>query len=615
MQKKIFLTLTLIGISYLCLLSSFAQDNGYHCEQAKSTDVKRLAIRMFDKSGRLRHYGVGALLETITDDIISNVLNDSSATEFFEIISRDQLELVMSEQNLSFTGQFDAQTVAGIGAVVGVHELVIGQITQIIYTSARPKQDTWDRQATIRKKTGTESYVDNEGNIKTRDKYSDVRVSARVTRTQIESSFSIIGSYIIVDVKTAMIKKAHDFTTKHEFSAEWARFTGDEEALTRFDRALTSRPEEHAPVEAEMALETANQLAIYLAETLKTYMIESSSVPTLKIALSSVVSPVVGENLIIKVDISGVENVAGYQTTVSYDNTALRYIKSANGDYLPVGAFFVPPVVEENKVTLAATSLTGERGGDGTLATITFEVVAVKPSTVHLSNALLTDRSGVSSRPCVGALQITVPLQPSEDINRDGIVNIIDLTLVASNFGKTGANAADVNGDGIINIVDLTLVAAAFGNTAGAPALWSRHLEGVPTRADLEAWLHEAKQMNLTDPAFQRGLLMLEYLLAALTPKETTLLPNYPNPFNPETWIPYQLAEPADVTISIYSTDGRLVRILDLGHQSVGLYESRSRAAYWDGRNAQGEPVASGVYFYTLTAGDFTATRKLLIRK
>ena len=203
----------------------------------------------------------------------------------------------------------------------------------------------------------------------------------------------------------------------------------------------------------------------------------------------------------------------------------------------------------------------------------------------------------------------------AEDVNTDGIVNIIDLTLVASNFGKTGENPADVNGDGIVNIVDLTLVAAAFGTTAAAPEIWHRHLEGAPTRADLEAWLHEAKQVNLTDPAFQRGLLMLEYLLAALTPKETTLLPNYPNPFNPETWIPYQLAEPADVSIAIYAADGRLVRTLRLGHQPVGLYESRSRAAYWDGRNALGEPVASGVYFYMLTAGDFTATRKMLIKK
>ena len=98
-------------------------------------------------------------------------------------------------------------------------------------------------------------------------------------------------------------------------------------------------------------------------------------------------------------------------------------------------------------------------------------------------------------------------------------------------------------------------------------------------------------------------------------PEATTLLPNYPNPFNPETWIPYQLAAPAEVHVSIYAADGKLVRTLDLGHQSVGHYDSRSRAAYWDGRNALGEPVASGVYFYTLSAGDFTATRKMLIRK
>ena len=98
-------------------------------------------------------------------------------------------------------------------------------------------------------------------------------------------------------------------------------------------------------------------------------------------------------------------------------------------------------------------------------------------------------------------------------------------------------------------------------------------------------------------------------------PNQTSLLPNYPNPFNPETWIPYQLAVPTDVSISIYAADGRLVRTLDVGHQSVGIYESKNRAAYWDGRNALGEPVASGVYFYTLTAGEFSATRKMLIRK
>ena len=98
-------------------------------------------------------------------------------------------------------------------------------------------------------------------------------------------------------------------------------------------------------------------------------------------------------------------------------------------------------------------------------------------------------------------------------------------------------------------------------------------------------------------------------------PAETALLPNYPNPFNPETWMPYQLAAPASVTVTIYAADGQVVRALPLGFQDAGTYHNKSRAAHWDGRNGLGEPVASGLYFYTLTAGDTTATRKMLIRK
>ena len=98
-------------------------------------------------------------------------------------------------------------------------------------------------------------------------------------------------------------------------------------------------------------------------------------------------------------------------------------------------------------------------------------------------------------------------------------------------------------------------------------------------------------------------------------PDETLLLTNYPNPFNPETWIPYQLAKPADVTLTIYDIRGVVVRELQLGYQAAGLYHSRSRAIYWDGRNELGEKVATGLYFYTLKAGDYAATRKLLIRK
>ena len=103
--------------------------------------------------------------------------------------------------------------------------------------------------------------------------------------------------------------------------------------------------------------------------------------------------------------------------------------------------------------------------------------------------------------------------------------------------------------------------------------------------------------------------------LPVIASKEFALAPNFPNPFNPETWIPYQLASDADVTLTIYASDGQLVRRLGLGHQTAGTYYSHSRAAYWDGKNDFGESVASGVYFYTLAAGDFSATRRMLIRK
>ena len=104
-------------------------------------------------------------------------------------------------------------------------------------------------------------------------------------------------------------------------------------------------------------------------------------------------------------------------------------------------------------------------------------------------------------------------------------------------------------------------------------------------------------------------------LPATLIPKTSALLPNFPNPFNPETWIPYQLAKPADVSLTIYNLRGVMVRKIKLGHQAAGVYQSRSRAIHWDGRNIFGERVASGVYFYTFTTGDFTETRRMLIRK
>ena len=225
------------------------------------------------------------------------------------------------------------------------------------------------------------------------------------------------------------------------------------------------------------------------------------------------------------------------------------------------------------------------------------------------------------------------PLSTTKDVNRDGVIDVDDLVLVASNFGKSFAADAnpnpDVNRNGVVDRQDvLAIISALESDTPevdvpdagiGAPSARPQTASTF-TIGNLQRWINAAKQRNNQDEIYQRGIKVLEQLLATLTqekvtPAETTLLSNYPNPFNPETWIPYQLSEAADVTLTIYTADGRFVRTLRLGNRSAGIYQSKSRAAYWDGRNTLGEPVASGVYFYTLTTNEFTATRKMLIRK
>ena len=353
---------------------------------------------------------------------------------------------------------------------------------------------------------------------------------------------------------------------------------------------------------------------------------------TVSISPLLVVSPDVGEELTFNLNITGGENVIGYQATVSFDDSALEYMKSSNGDYLQADAFFADPIITYDwlgdtflgepifsvKVILAGNTLAEASNGDGTLATLTFKVGDFKPSTVTLSQVYLVDPDGTRWEATTQNGAVTIPPEPAEetvgDINRDGVVDILDLTIVGARFGQRGQNSADLNGDGLVDIVDLVLVAGAFTDEAAAPPLYPQALERL-TAADLRQWLTQAQQLALTDPAYLRGVAVLEQLHAALIPQETTLLPNYPNPFNPETWIPYRLAEDAFVTLTIYDRGGQVVRMLDIGHQIAASYESRSKASHWDGRNEFGEQVASGVYFYHLSAGDYSATRKMLILK
>jgi len=112
-----------------------------------------------------------------------------------------------------------------------------------------------------------------------------------------------------------------------------------------------------------------------------------------------------------------------------------------------------------------------------------------------------------------------------------------------------------------------------------------------------------------------KGYVKFNMRLGDVIPEKSALLQNYPNPFNPDTWIPYQLPQDTDVKISIYNIKGQLVRTLRLGQKPAGMYISKERAAHWNGKDENGEMVSSGVYFYSIEAGNFRATRRMLIIK
>ena len=205
------------------------------------------------------------------------------------------------------------------------------------------------------------------------------------------------------------------------------------------------------------------------------------------------------------------------------------------------------------------------------------------------------------------------------DINRDGAVNNRDTRLVAAAVGQSG-NAitnprTDVDGSGTVDVTDLILVLGNLDDDVAAPEL---DVDVKALDVDFDRVQEQVEVLLASGDrsiAAQRALLYLQHLLASARPDETLLLANYPNPFNPETWIPYHLAESTDVRVNIYDAQGTLVRVLTVGHQSAGYYTSRSRAAYWDGRNALGERVASGIYFYQLQTDEISPLRKMVILK
>ena len=199
------------------------------------------------------------------------------------------------------------------------------------------------------------------------------------------------------------------------------------------------------------------------------------------------------------------------------------------------------------------------------------------------------------------------------DVNGDGAVDNTDASLVAAAM-NTSNTKYDVNGDGTVNFLDLLLVFDNREDAAAAPTIVGMKLSAVQIDV-IEEQIDLLIATNDRSPAAMRTLVYMQQLLVTARPEKTQLFANYPNPFNPETWIPYELATDTHVKITIYNTQGVVIRSLQFGHQSAGYYTGRDRAAYWDGRNAFGEQVASGLYFYQLETDEMSLMRKMVILK
>ena len=231
------------------------------------------------------------------------------------------------------------------------------------------------------------------------------------------------------------------------------------------------------------------------------------------------------------------------------------------------------------------------------------------PGDMVLSNSI--------SAPVATTTTTTTVGKSKYDVNGDSTVDSkdVDAIVVAVAAGLTDAKY-DVNGDGKVDIFDVSAVSANRDKGAAAAPALVGNLNLSTVQIDrLQEQIDLLIASNDRSPDAMRILIYLQQLIATARPEKTQLLANYPNPFNPETWIPYELATGTDVRITIYNTQGVVIRTLQLGQQSAGYYTDRERAAYWDGRNALGEQVASGIYFYQLETDEFSSLRKMVILK
>ncbi|MBC8229448.1 T9SS type A sorting domain-containing protein [bacterium] len=221
----------------------------------------------------------------------------------------------------------------------------------------------------------------------------------------------------------------------------------------------------------------------------------------------------------------------------------------------------------------------------------------------------------------------SVPTPPPKpgDVSDNGKVTAYDASMVLQHvvglitLSPKQQQAADVTGDKTVSALDAALILQyTVGLIIEFPVQSELAAPALNPELETKLLTEAIKQLDTTHLTKEQKevLEQLKRLISQeLPPTHTMLFQNFPNPFNPETWIPFQISADAPVTIRIYTAKGQLVRVLNLGTRKAGTNLTKNRAAYWDGKNSLGQPVASGVYFYNLQAGEFRATRKMVIVK
>ena len=279
----------------------------------------------------------------------------------------------------------------------------------------------------------------------------------------------------------------------------------------------------------------------------------------------------------------------------------------------------VPAIVVSDNGEFKAVVRAGDNGDIPITGGQSFILFAQQAATVAISGEAWTNVSGTAAAPLVAMRGIEVGNTTPVLALTGSIVDVVNginsagLRVIVKNLSTGSAVTTVIEEAGSTSSqvgYRLTVVDIEGGRAAAIGDI----LEISVQSPDASIGVQPLRYI-VTAEDVKRYRIELPELIVQEIPAETELLRNYPNPFNPETWIPYRLAEDAFVILTIYDGSGRAVRTLDVGHQVAAAYESRSKAIYWDGRNEVGERVASGVYFYHLSADNYSATRKMLILK